>query len=173
MLQFIQSPMKGGRRPLVWGKPCVEHGQLTETTPWYNLQKPLMGVTSCTTYRSWEQPHNDPGERITSEAWGGTGFMLPQLPAPWNPIYSSETQANLTTCITFLITPKLESLDSSQIYLVPLSTFYLTCLISSMGEWKPLESKACVTLNNSHLLSAYYVPATWQTLPNSHKSPTE
>lgn len=40
------------------------------------------------------------------------------------------------------------------------SLVYLTRLISSLGDYKPLESRACVTLNNSHLLSAYCVPAT-------------
>lgn len=85
---------------------CVKRGQWTETITdqWSSLQKPPMGVTSCTACRSWEQP---PLIQVR-EPPGRPGMALvhaARLPAPWKPICSSKPQANLTAFTTFPITP--------------------------------------------------------------------
>lgn len=124
--------------------------------PWSSLQKPLVDGTSRAPCTLWAQPLSP--ARSPPEAWDWV--PLPQLPASCKPMYFSQPQANLLTCITIPSTRHGENLGTVlQIYyFASLFTFYTTYVMPGLGGTG--KQTLSVPLNNSHLLNASYGPAT-------------
>lgn len=145
------------------------HGQQKETIidQQSSLQKPLMDVTSWATCKSWEQPLNDLCDTTPSEGMEWNWFALPVtsflesyllFKTPGKPHYLHNHPKH-PQCRIFAQFPKY--------------TLYLCWHFIPLNAWFGGSGKqTSVTLNNSHLLNAYYVPATvgeaWETFPNSH-----
>lgn len=162
MLQFSQSPVKWGKETIrVWVESHVCQTPSLDNLLWTN--------GAAFKHHSWmwllalpRSPRSSPNDHVREAPLRHRmePVQLPQLPAPWNPIYSSELQANLTTVMTFPSTASSNTCTALLTHFCTSAAFHPTRLIPSLGNYKPQEGRACITVNNSHFLNAYYVPAT-------------